>query len=269
MMRYNASGDGLSGIPTVVKNLIILNALVMLVKATGITGMTGIQFDTLFGLHFPSSPLFRPWQILTHMFVHAGPGTGPGNWYLHILFNMLGLYMFGPRVEYRWGSQKFLMYYLLCGLGSAILYVGWIWYGARQELAMLTPSQLSDTREILLAYVNGTLTPEMSDPSPEMTRVFTLWWMPMVGASGALFGILLAFGMLYPNVKLMMLFFPVPIPARWFVVIYALIELFGGLANIPGDNVAHFAHLGGMIAGFFLVRWYERNNHDHYQGTPW
>ncbi len=121
MMRYNPSGDAFSGIPTVVKNLIILNVLVMLVKATGITGMTGLEFDTLFGLHYPTSPLFRPWQILTHMFVHAGPGTGGSNWFLHILFNMFVLFMFGPRVEYRWGAQRFLTLYLLCGLGSDAL----------------------------------------------------------------------------------------------------------------------------------------------------
>lgn len=268
MMRYNPSGDAFSGIPTVVKNLLILNVLVMLLKLTGLPGIPGGDFDRVFGLHFPTSPLFRPWQILTHMFVHAGPGAGP-NWYLHIIFNMFGLYMFGPRVEYRWGSQRFLSYYLLCGLGSAALYVGWIWFGARHELAMLSTDQLRDVREMLLAYVHQEDLPAIGEPTPAMMSVFQLWWMPMVGASGALFGILLAFGMLYPNVKLMMLYFPVPIQARWFVIIYALIELFGGIANVAGDNTAHFAHLGGMAAGFLLVRWYERGRDDNFHNAPW
>ena len=270
MMRYNASGNAFSGIPTVVKNLLILNGLVMLVKLTGIAGLSVPEFDDLFGLHFPGSPLFRPYQFLTHMFVHAGPIAPGDGWYLHILLNMFGLYMFGPQVESRWGSQRFLVYYLLCGLGSALLYIGWLWYGAREHLAMLDTEQLAVLRDQFIQWTqNGTVSREIT---PDMAAIMRLWNEPMVGASGAIYGVLLAFGLLFPNVRLMMLFFPVPIKARYFVIIYALIELVSGLMNRAGDNVAHFAHLGGMVAGFLLLKWFERRDGGRdagQQDLPW
>jgi len=254
MMRYNPSGGVFGGIPTVVKNLLILNGLVMLVKLTGIAGLSIPEFDDLFGLHYPSSPLFRPYQFLTHMFVHAGPMVPGDGWYLHILLNMFGLYMFGPQVEYRWGSQRFLAYYLLCGLGSALLYLGWLWYGSREHFATLGPDELALLRDQFIQWSQGgTITGAIT---PDMAAILRLWSEPMVGASGAIFGVLLAFGLLFPDVRLMMLFFPVPIKAKYFVVIYAVIELVSGVANRSGDNVAHFAHLGGMLGGWLIIRYW-------------
>ena len=258
-MRYNPQGSLFSGLPTVVKNLLIINGLVFLLKLVNPLRGSGIDLDTLLGLHFIGSPLFKPWQILTHMFMHGGFG--------HILLNMFGLLMLGPRVEYRWGSQRFLKYYLLCGLGSAALYMGWQWFGAREALESLSGADLASVRESVLRGEHEGMVYTFVDPS--IQRVYDLWRVPMVGASGALFGVLVAFGMLYPNVELttFVYFFPVNMKAKWFVIMYAVAELFSGVANVEGDNTAHFAHLGGLIAWFFLVRMYEKKN--MFYDDPW
>ena len=251
-MNYNPQGSIFSGIPTVVKNLLIINGLVFLFTWVNSQRHFVGDLENLLGLHYITSPLFRPWQLITHMFMHGGIG--------HILLNMFGLLMLGPRVEYRWGSQRFLTYYLLCGLGSAALYMGWQWFGAREALETVTGEQLAYVREQVIAYANNE--PAFHSDSAAAERIFSLWWVPMVGASGALFGILVAFGMLYPNVQLttFVYFIPINMKAKYFVALYAAMELFSGVANVSGDNTAHFAHIGGLVAGFFLVRHYEKKN---------
>lgn len=251
-MRYDVQGGLFNGIPTVVKNLLIINGLVFLFKLLNPFAQITGDLDDLLGLHFITSPLFKPWQLLTHMFMHGGWG--------HILLNMLGLFMLGPRVEYRWGSQRFLTYYLLCGLGSAVLYMGWQWFGARHALAAISGADLINVRDTVVQGAREGL--EYTFNNPAAQKVYTLWHVPMVGASGALFGILVAFGMLYPNVELttFVYFIPINMKAKWFVAMYAAVELFSGVANAQGDNTAHFAHIGGLIAGFFLVRYYEKKN---------
>ena len=258
-MNYNPQGNPISGLPTVVKNLLIINVLVFLFQWVNETRHITGDLNAMFALHYIGSPLFKPWQLLTHMFMHGGL------W--HILLNMFGLFMLGPRVEYRWGSQRFLTYYLLCGLGSAALYMGWQWFGARHALESITGEQLAYVREQVIAYANNETAYHSDSPAAE--RLFSLWFTPMVGASGALFGILVAFGMLYPNVELTTFIYVVPVrmKAKWFVAMYAAMELFSGVANQPGDNTAHFAHIGGLVAGFFLVRMYEKKN--TFYDDPW
>lgn len=253
----NTTGNPFAGLPTVVMNLLILNALVFLFTLLNpIAQITG-DLNDLLGLHYFTSPLFRPWQLLTHMFMHGGIG--------HIFMNMLGLFMLGPKVEYRWGSQRFLTYYLLCGFGAALLYMGWLWFGAHEALAVISSEDLNAVRAQVVTGAEEGM--RYSYNNPMIQQVYSLLSTTMVGASGALFGVLIAFGMLYPNVEMIMLMFPVPIKAKWFVVIYGAIELFSGVAQVQGDNVAHFAHLGGMVAGFVLVRIYERNN--TFYDNPW
>ncbi len=251
-MRYNAQGSMFTGLPTVVKNLLIINGLFFLLKLLNPLKDTLGDLDTLLGLHFITSPLFRPWQLLTHMFMH-------GSW-AHILLNMFGVLMLGPRVEYRWGSKRFLQFYLLCGLGSAALYMGWQWFEARHALAAVSSEDLLAIRGTVVEGARERMYYTFNEPGAQ--EVYRLWSTPMVGASGALFGILVAFGMLYPNVELttFIFFLPINMKAKWFVTMYAVAELFSGVANVQGDNVAHFAHLGGLVAGFFLVRHYEKRN---------
>ena len=253
----NTTGNHFAGLPTVVMNLLILNALVFLFTLLNpIEQITG-DLNDLLGLHYFTSPLFRPWQLLTHMFMHGGIG--------HIFMNMLGLFMLGPKVEYRWGSQRFLTYYLLCGFGAALLYMGWLWFGAHEALAVISSEDLNAVRAQVVTGAEEGM--RYSYNNPMIQQVYSLLSTTMVGASGALFGVLIAFGMLYPNVEMIMLMFPIPIKAKWFVVIYGAIELFSGVAQVQGDNVAHFAHLGGMVAGFVLVRIFERNN--TFYDNPW
>ncbi|MBS1581490.1 MAG: rhomboid family intramembrane serine protease [Bacteroidetes bacterium] len=248
--------DMFGGLPTVVKNLLIINVLMFLVKLVHPFGTSEGELDTLLGLHFITSPLFRPWQLITHMFMHGG--------FLHLLLNMFALFMLGPRVEYRWGSKRFLLYYMLCGLGAAVVYMAWLWFGAHAATTSLSADQLAAVRDSVMRYAQGGEVYRFDDPA--MERTFLLWWTPMVGASGAIFGVLLAFGMLYPNVELttFIYFFPINMRAKWFVIIYAAIELFNGVADNPADNTAHFAHLGGMLFGFFLVRYWERGRIHHH-----
>lgn len=253
----NPAAGMFTGIPTVIKNLLIINGLMFLLKLAHPFGLAEHQLDDLLGLHYFSSPLFKPWQLLTHMFMHGNTA--------HLVMNMLGLFMLGPRVEYRWGSQRFLLYYLLCGFGAALLYMGWLAYGAQAALSAISPEDLALVKEKVVSGSEEGMMYTFRDDSVQ--TVYQLLNTGMVGASGALFGVMLAFGMLYPNVELLLLFFPIPIKAKWFVVMYAAFELFSGVARVPGDNVAHFAHLGGMVAGFFLVRAFERRN--TFYDNPW
>ncbi len=170
-----------------------------------------------FALFFPTSQFFKPWQILTHIFMHGNFG--------HLLFNMYALWMFGSILEQVWGPKKFLLYYLVTGLGAAALHMGVQWIEAS-----------SLVKEI---NANGT-----------------------VGASGAVYGILLAYGMLFPNNELRLILTPIALKAKYFVIIFAVIELILGL--VGGGNIAHFAHLGGMIFGFFLVRYWKKKNRLYY-----
>ena len=236
-------------VPPVVKNLIIINVLMLL--ATSILEMRGVDLAKILGLHYIESPDFRPYQLITHMFMHGG--------WMHLIFNMFALWMFGRVLESVWGPKRFFIYYFVTGLGAAALH-SFVNYVEFHYLASrMTPEavQMVMTRgpEIFAQGQN------FSDPSAGKLNM--LLNIPTVGASGAVFGILLGFGMLFPNTELMLLFPPIPIKAKYFVLGYGAIELFIGIAN-PGDNVAHFAHLGGMLFGFFMIKYWNKNTRNFY-----
>ncbi len=236
-------------IPPVVKNLIIINVLMLL--ATYIMSMRGVELSRILGLHFFASPQFEPYQIVTHMFMHGG--------FTHLLFNMFALWMFGRILESVWGPKRFFIYYFVTGLGAAALhtFVNFIEY--QSVVSKMTPEQID------LVVQNGTSIwmQGKNYTDPLMGKLNVLLNVPTVGASGAVFGVLLGFGMLFPNTQLMLLFPPIPIKAKYFVIGYGLIELYLGLAR-PGSNVAHFAHLGGMLFGYLLIRYWNKNTNNFY-----
>lgn len=229
-MNQNSSGF-MSSIPVVTRNLLIINILVWL--AQFLLGRV-IEIDKYLALHFFESDLFMPHQIITYMFLHDPSSPA------HLFFNMFAVYMFGRTLEMVWGPKRFLVYYLLTGIGAAVA----------QELVYAI-----EYREIVFnsAIINVNIGEQIINKQD-----FYNILPPTLGASGAVFGILVAFGMLFPNVELMMLFFPVPIKAKWFVIGYGVMELFLGIADNAGDNVAHFAHLGGLITGFFIILYWRK-----------
>lgn len=212
-------------LPTVTRYLLVANLIVYLLAA--VMQRSGIDLNTIGGLHYIASSSFHWWQPVTYMFLHANLS--------HIFFNMFAVWMFGPMIEQEWGERRFLVYYLVCGIGAAFV----------QEVVwnlMLTNMSAQYGAAALSQYAA---------------------MLNTIGASGAVFGILFAFGWLYPNVPLYILFIPIPIRARVFVIIYALIELFAGLGSVAGftvDNVAHFAHLGGLLFGWLLVLYWKKTN---------
>lgn len=239
-MQYRASGGGfLSNIPPIVKNLIIINALMLL--ATMLFEPFMVKY---FALFFPESPLFKPIQLFTHMFMHSGI------W--HLFFNMYAVWIFGSVLEQYWGPKRFLIYYLVTGLGAAALYLLVIWLQVIKIETNIDPALLVDMKNKL---ANGLVYQNAGD---NVTSWFDIMSTPMLGASGAVFGVLLAFGMLFPNVSLQLLFPPITLKAKWLVIIYGGIELALGMAQIQGDNIAHFAHLGGMLFGVILILYWRK-----------
>ena len=230
-------------LPPVVKNLLIINILLFI--ATGILQSPTLNIDLtkILGLHYWRSELFSPWQIISYMFMH---GNIP-----HILFNMFAVWMFGTHIENRWGSKRFLNYYLLTGFGAAFLHYLIIHF----QIINLESSMNYD--QIMIILNEGIVPEGISRTSAQ--KLFFLYNTPVVGASGSLFGILLAFGVLFPN-TLLYLYFAIPIKAKYFVIGYGLLELFSGLSNNPQDNVAHFAHLGGMLFGLLIFAYWKFKN---------
>jgi membrane associated rhomboid family serine protease len=240
---------GFNSIPPVVKNLIIVNVLMLL--ATFVLERVGIDLYKFLGLFFPLSENFRLHQIFTHMFMHGG--------LMHLFFNMFALYMFGRVLESVWGPKRFLTFYLVTGIGAAVLHslVNFIEY--RHVASQISPEQVAYVRE---AGTNlWTEGKNFSDPL--LGKLNMILNTPTVGASGAVFGILLGFGMLFPNTQLMLLFPPIPIKAKYFVMGYGAVELYLGFSQ-PGSNVAHFAHLGGMLFGYFMIKYWNKNSKRFY-----
>lgn len=231
-MNQNSQSGFLSSIPVVTKNLIIINVLVWL--ASIVLPKTGIDLVKWLGLHFPGVQDFYLFQFVTYMFMHDTHS------FAHVFFNMFGVYMFGRVLENVWGPKRFLIFYMVTGLGAGIV----------QELVWLYSVHS-------VAAANGiTIGQQIAFDS-------SLNYLITIGASGSVFGILLAFAMLFPNVPLYLMFIPIPIKAKYFVIFYGLAELFMGVANYGGDSVAHFAHLGGMVFGYFLVRYWKKNDLNH------
>lgn len=241
---------GFASIPPVVKNLLIINILMLLATYVAKSAFR-VDLNSVLGLFFIKSELFRPFQVVTHMFMH-------GN-FTHLLFNMFALWMFGRVLESVWGPKRFFIYYIVTGLGAAALHtlVNFIHYKSLENALGPENVQMVLDRGYEAFQQGKTFTDE------KMRDLQLILNIPTVGASGAVFGVLLGFGMLFPNTQLMLLFPPIPIKAKYFVIAYGAIELYLGLTK-PGSNIAHFAHLGGMIFGFFLIKYWNKNKKDFY-----
>ena len=240
----NGFGRGFLSLPPVVKNLIMINTL-MLLAYWVLNSTIGYDLNGLLGLYFPKSESFKPLQILTHMFMHAG--------FWHLFLNMWALYIFGQVLENVWGPKRFLIYYLVCGLGAALVHESVIAFEYNKLANQLNPEQFQMVlKEGAAILQNGKM---YSDTSMQELQI--LLNTPTVGASGAVFGLLLAFGVLFPNTQLMLLFPPIPIKAKYFVLAYGGIELYMAFTQ-PGSNIAHAAHLGGMLFGYILIRYWRK-----------
>ncbi len=239
-------------IPPVVKNLLIINGIFFL--ATLIFEQQGKELSDYLGAHYFDSPKFRVWQPITYMFMHGS--------FMHLFFNMFGLFMFGGILEQKWGPKRFINFYLITGLGALALQ--WLVQGI--ELYQITGSFINHGNLPLESLAEGKFNPAQYTESTAST-LFSIYFGTMVGASGAVFGIMTAFAVLYPNVELMLMFIPFPVKAKYFIPIYIVIELFLGVARIQGDSVAHFAHLGGALIGFILVKlWKDKDRfYDYYE----
>lgn len=240
----NGYGRGLLGLPPVVKNIILLNVLMLLADFVA-RNVLGVDLTRILGLYYPKSEHFMPIQIVTHMFMHGGI------W--HLFFNMFALYMFGGILENVWGPRRFFVYYMVCGLGAALVHESVIAIQYGKIMNQIAPDQLQLVIDEGASYFNQGRV--FSDPT--MKSLQMLLNVPTVGASGAVFGILLAFGVLFPNTQLMLLFPPIPIKAKYFVAIYGALELYLAVTQ-PGSNIAHAAHLGGMIFGYILIRYWRK-----------
>lgn len=218
-------------IPTVTKNLLIINLLIWM--GSLVAAKFGVDLNSICGLHFFKASGFRLWQLFTYMFMHEG--------FSHVFLNMFAVWMFGAVMERTWGSKRFLFFYIACGLGAGIM----------QELVQYIQwaVDLSHYNDVnLIGY--GVVT---MDEYLNMLKT--------VGASGAVYGILLGYGMTYPNNPIFIFPIPVPIKAKWLIIGYVIIELGLGLSNRAGDNVAHFAHLGGMLFGWFIMKYWRKKGY--------
>lgn len=243
-----------NNIPPVVKRLIILNLLVFVftdfIKSDG-------SLIPILGLFYFESPVFFPSQLISHMFTHGGMG--------HIFFNMFALFMFGSPLEKVWGGQRFLIFYLITGFGAVFLHQFVDYLQVQQAVASLTAPMQEMISNYGMEYFIDNFRGEIPLSSQAgIQTIQVVMTTPVVGASGAVFGVLAGFAMLFPNTELMLLFLPMPIKAKYFVPIYAAIELFLGVSRIGGDNIAHFAHLGGALFGFILVKIWNKDRTNFY-----
>ena len=211
----------LQNIPPVTRNLLIVNVIMFIATLVNENFMVGT-----FAMFYPSSPFFRWWQPLTHMFMHGG--------FWHIFFNMYTLLMFGMVVERALGTKKFLIFYFVCGLGAVALHTGVQYLQAQSYMAEIAKG----SKEAMDAY--------------QMLKV-----TPTVGASGAIYGLLIGYAMLFPDSKLTLIFPPITLSAKWWIIIFAAIELVTGVTGVA-SGIAHFAHLGGMLFGFLLIRYWRK-----------
>lgn len=242
MQRFNL-------LPDVIKNLIIINGLFFL-GSSALTSAFGIPVDEYLALHLPSSGLFKPFQLVSHLFMHAN--------LRHILFNMFALWMFGYALENIWGGKRFLNYYLITGLGAALLHFGAQYF----EFHLATQSLSIEQIELIKTEGYQILKNGQNYTNAAMAQANLILNTPTVGASGAVFGILLAFGMTFPNQPIY-IYFLFPIKAKYFVIIFGLIELYSGFSEF-GGQVAHFAHLGGMLFGFLILQYWKKKRGNFY-----
>lgn len=288
MNQYRLGGFQM--LPPVVKNLLIINVIMFL--ATNVFQSTiHVNLNDVLGLHWIGSEKFEVYQVVTYMFMHGS--------FQHIFFNMFAVWMFGSAVENYWGAKRFLTYYVATGIGAAVIHYVTVYFGQLLPFNQVMNAFLEfPSTETLREFVSYHNIADYIHPSVDQTmyeyyresinslnamlngnatkdqilavnsfmleyKEYYLNFPNVVGASGSLFGLLLAFGMLFPNQRIFMIFLPIPIKAKYFVMAYGAIELFSGLSNRPGDNVAHFAHLGGMIFGFLLIRYWQKHDNTY------
>ncbi len=262
-------------LPTVIKNLLIINGLVFLAQNTiGKGGL--IDFENLFGLHHIKSPLFQPWQLVTHLFLHGDI------W--HIIYNMFALWMLGSILENVWGPKRFLTFYLLCGIGAGVIQLVSLWYQYHDLLNQFVAIKNSPNIGNVTAFYNqyglsgdaesvGIFQNYVADPASSSATSLVIHYIssftnavisnPTIGASGAVFGVLAAFIYLFPNTSFY-LYFVFPIKAKWIGLFYFASEIFSAFRNSPTDNIAHWAHLGGGLVGFLLVLTWNKKNRSNF-----
>jgi len=282
MSQYRPTGFRM--LPPVVKNLLIINTLFFLAMMS--LEKTGIDLTAILGLHYPGATDFKVWQIISYMFMHGG--------FAHILFNMFALWMFGSVLENVWGPKKFLSFYMITGIGAGITYIIWIHFVISPQLTLINNviagptidnlSALVSQHRFVVSQYSGAIWSDFIQFKDSVNafqlnqqnhlaaqkivtflseyRAYFLNQHVVVGASGAIFGLLLAFGMMFPN-SLIYVYFAIPVKAKWFVLLYGAMELFSGVYNRPGDNVAHFAHLGGMLFGFLIIMYWKKKGTLH------
>ena len=254
-------------LPTIIKNLLIINGLVFLAQNTFAGPTSSFSFEDYFALHAWQSDLYKPWQLITHMFLHGD--------FSHILGNMFALWMFGSILENVWGPKRFLLFYMLCGVGAAVIHLAILSYqlvpltNEYERLLLLSKTNASGFTEAVYNYAARHRIPltqiladnkvSLSTPglAPQLMDLMTTYYNKTVGtatlgASGAVFGILIAFVYLFPNTYIY-IYFLFPVKAKWLGILYFGFELFKGIQNAAGDNVARWAHVGGALIGFVLV----------------
>ncbi len=271
-------------LPSVIKNILIINGIFLFAQFVLRTSYN-VELSQFLGLHYFFSEKFRPYQLITYMFMHGD--------FFHLLSNMFALWMFGSVLENYWGPKRFLAFYLITGLGAALTHYVIFYFQITPTLSIINnyinnpdlkqfegffesehlkivSLEMKDRVQELISQYNGMEAngnkSGMLNASLEFMQYYKeeLLNAPVVvGASGSVFGVLLAFGMLFPN-TLLYVYFAIPIKAKYFVIIYGLVELFSGVQNSAGDNVAHFAHLGGMLFGFILIMYWKKQRNQFY-----
>ena len=292
--------SGFQFLPPVVKNLLILNVLIFVLTYV-VDFKLGFDLNDYFGLHYVTSAAFLPVQFITYMFLHGS--------ITHIFFNMFALWTFGTVLENTWGSKRFLLFYAICGIGAAVTQTAVVGYDINNVQIAVDKYESEKTPDAFLVFVKdrelignggGSLITRfwnyLTDyqPRQDLLQFIDAWNADTsnvyyakeaqgfidsyksakingvtVGASGAIYGLLLAFGMLFPN-SLLYLYFAIPIRAKYAVLLFGLLELYAGAQNSGSDNVAHFAHLGGMVFGYFLIIYWKKKSFNHYhQNDNW
>ncbi len=231
-------------IPDVTKNLLILNVLFFL--ATYVFGEQGINMFRMLSMHYPSSDFFQPYQIITHFFMHAD--------LMHILFNMVGLVVFGSRLEHFWGKKRFFIFYFVTAIGALLLHTT----VQGIELYKYTGEFFPTMDSVNEMFEDGKISHYSGQTAYDILSTNTL------GASGAIYGLLMAFALLFPNTEFMLLFPPIPLKAKWLALIFGGMALYNGFLQSNGDSIAHFAHLGGMLFGFILIQIWKRDKSNFY-----
>ena len=229
-----------------IKHLIIINVIVFIAPQ-----LLQLDFTNMLALHFPKNEHFGFWQYVTHMFMHGS--------FAHILFNMYGLWAFGTPLEQMWGKKKFIFFYFSAGLGAGLIYTLVNYYQFNSIYEQLINFGLSASEIQNILDIGSYNDPRILISNDKMIKFYSLFHTPAVGASGAIYGVLVAFGLYFKDAKLALIFFPVPIAAKYFIPVMILGDLFFGMTKYSVGNVAHFAHIGGALIGF-IIAWYWKKN---------